>query len=494
MEPRSAGRYDRRGQAGRPGQSIPEDLLARLTRVFLLAFALALLLTAPAAAEEQTQTYRYGPIEVDGYQVKQSDFTIGIPKPKQDGYITGMSVDIVDADGTKVPIQRLMLHHIVFSNLGAKVGDKRDATCGTFTALDSQTRIPAMAERFYAAGEERAVMKLPPGYGYQSRGDDQWLMTWMIMNHRPTTDKAYVQYTLTFDTEPKTPVRPYWLDVRNCLTDPVYNVPGGGSRGSTHTKTATWTAPEDLRIVAAGGHVHGGGKGLAVTQPDCGNRTVFDSKPLWGNPDHPFYNVYPILHEPGPINMSGVTTSQGYAVQKGEKLKLVSRYDNRFPHTRVMGIMQVYAAAADAPVPKCADVPADVQVYKSDAPGRTETPRFKVPIIGLGSNGRARVITRAPGATSRLDGDSTITAKSFFFSRPNVVVDEGTRLTWRFSGRTLHNVTLANGPRGFASQHLSLGREYSKRFTTPGKYQLFCALHPVDMTETVTVRAKDSRR
>ncbi len=470
--------------------------MPRLSRVSLVTVVIGLLLASQASAEEQTLTYRYGPIEIEGYQVKQNDLTIGIPKPNVDGFITGMSVDVVDADGSKVPIQRLMLHHIVFSNVGRTIGEKRDTTCGMFTGLDSQTRFPAMAERFYGAGEERAVMKLPPGYGYQVDGDDQWVMTWMMMNHRPVKDRAYVEYTITYDTEPKTPVRPVWLDVRNCLADPVFNVPGGGRPGSTSTKSATWTVPQDGRIVAAGGHVHGGGKRLELTQPDCSNRKLLGSEPLWGNPDHPFYNVYPILHEPGPINMSGVTSSQGFSVRKGERLRLVSRYDNELPHTRVMGIMMAFLAPPDpggGPSGPCAPLPNDAQAYRSDQPGRTSPPRFRVPIIGRGSNGQAREVSRAPGGTSRLRGNSTITAKSFYFSKPNVVVDPGTRLTWRFPGRALHNVTLANGPQGFASQHLSQGRVYSKRFTKSGKYELFCALHPVDMTETVTVRRNRRR-
>jgi plastocyanin len=66
-------------------------------------------------------------------------------------------------------------------------------------------------------------------------------------------------------------------------------------------------------------------------------------------------------------------------------------------------------------------------------------------------------------------------------------VRRGATLRWRFGGQLLHNVTVANGPRGFASLHLDGGREYSHRFTVPGTYRLFCALHPVAMTETVTV-------
>ncbi len=102
---------------------------------------------------------------------------------------------MVDAGGKPVPISRLMLHHIVFSNLGEEFGDKRDATCNTFTTLDSKTVIPAVAERFYAVGEERAEMRLPKGYGYPVKGRDRWALTYMMMNHRNRADRAYIQYT-----------------------------------------------------------------------------------------------------------------------------------------------------------------------------------------------------------------------------------------------------------------------------------------------------------
>jgi plastocyanin len=63
----------------------------------------------------------------------------------------------------------------------------------------------------------------------------------------------------------------------------------------------------------------------------------------------------------------------------------------------------------------------------------------------------------------------------------------GATLTWRFDTQLLHNITLADGPTGFGSPNLSAGRSYSQRFALPGTYRLFCALHPVQMTETVTV-------
>ena len=82
-----------------------------MKRLFLIAVLAALWAAAPAMAETNTETFRF-PVDVKGYQVKQ-DMTFGIDHPKVDGFITAMSVDVVDEDGTPVPINRLMLHHIV---------------------------------------------------------------------------------------------------------------------------------------------------------------------------------------------------------------------------------------------------------------------------------------------------------------------------------------------------------------------------------------------
>src|SRR3712207_4867210 len=170
------------------------------------------------------------PVTVTGFKVLQNQLLGDLPKPAGNGFITRMKVDVVDASGRPVPIQRLMLHHIVFLNAGGGFGAKRDRTCDSFRLLDSRTEVPALAERFYAAGEERLEMALPPGYGYRSENADRWLMTYMLMNHRARADSAYIQYTVTFDDDPSlTPVDPYWLDVRDCWSDPAYDVPGGGA-------------------------------------------------------------------------------------------------------------------------------------------------------------------------------------------------------------------------------------------------------------------------
>lgn len=41
----------------------------------------------------------------------------------------------------------------------------------------------------------------------------------MFMNYRNRVDNAWARYRITWETTPQTPVRPYWLDVKNCLIE-----------------------------------------------------------------------------------------------------------------------------------------------------------------------------------------------------------------------------------------------------------------------------------
>lgn len=459
----------------------------------LLAAVLVLVLAAPAGAEIRELEYRTGPIDVAAYQVRQNGLQLDIPKPDVDGAITAMDVDLVDADGTPVPIRRLMLHHIVFTNLGTAIGAKHDATCDTIMGLDSVTRLPGIVERFYAAGEERARLELPAGYGYRVSGADRWGVTWMIMNHRARSDSAYIRYRISYDTAPAalTPVQPAWLDVANCKSDPIYDVPGGGRPGSTDERTFDWTVPEGKRVVAAGGHVHGGGLGLRLSEPDCGDRTLGEIRPTWGTRSHPFYNVRPVLHEPGPINMRALTSQAGLPVGAGQRLRLTSSYDAELPHTRVMGIMIAFLAPAPASDAQtaCPALPRDV-TYDVAPAGRKRTPRVVVPLTGIDENGRAIRISHPPGRLERLGRSATVRIRRYAFSLPNLSVRRGATVRWRFQDPTLHDVTLASGPRGFSSPHRGRGGRFAERLTVPGTYRLFCSLHPVAMTERIVVRRR----
>jgi plastocyanin len=316
----------------------------------------------------------------------------------------------------------------------------------------------------------------------------------MFMNHRNRVDSAYVQYKVTVDTAPNMiDVTPYWLDVENCKIDPVYDVPGGKKRGATDTKTALWTAPQGGRIVAAGGHVHGGGEELVLRRDECGpNSEMYASKPTWGKPSHPFYHVRPVLHEPGPIHMGGFNSAQGFPVAAGERIALDSVYDATRPHSRVMGIMLAYVAQDPSVTAKCGPAPTDLTELPAPA-GRKTPPPFTVPIVGM-RNGRAVNITAPRGKRVKLGKRGSISVGDLFFRRPNVSVRKGSTLTWSFGGKTLHNITVANGPRAFSSPNLNGGRKFKERLNVPGTYQLFCGLHPVAMTATIKVTADKKKR
>src|SRR4051812_23914083 len=164
-----------------------------------------LLMAGPASAEQKTETFRY-PVEVNGYQVRQE--IAPAQHPNVDGFITAMSVDIVNADGTPVPIQRLMLHHIVFAKLGSG-----NPQCPQFTGFDAKQKFPGLVTPFYGAGEERNKLVLPAGYGLPTKASDQWLNVWMLMNHKKKKDKAFIEWKVTTDTDPAIKaVHPYWFD------------------------------------------------------------------------------------------------------------------------------------------------------------------------------------------------------------------------------------------------------------------------------------------
>jgi hypothetical protein len=370
-----------------------------------------------------------------------------------------------------------MLHHIVFLNLGGPLKfDHHDWTCSSFTGIDGRTKLPALADRFYASGEERNVLDLPPGYGYPVKGDDSWILTWMLMNHHSHQQSVFIRYRLGYATWQLQPAYMVWLDVRNCLADPVFDVPGGGATGSTFSRSATWTATQAGRLVAGGGHLHGGGKSISLSEPDCANRDVFTSRPLYGMPDNPFYHVVPALHEPGPINMSGFTSEAGVPVAKGQKLRITASYDDRWPHMRVMGIYGVYFVPDPTVTNGCGPLPSDLRQHASTQPGRAAPPRFAVPLA-----------RRPTGRWQRLRSGSTIRVRDSSYSRQRVRLRTGARLRWRFSGYLLHNVTVASGPRGFSSKNLDQDRTFSHRFDVPGTYKLFCTLHPMSMSQVVEV-------
>lgn len=443
---------------------------------------IGLVTAAPAAARIKTVTVRHGPFTLDPYQVRfTSRANRWVRAPRMNGFITRMYARVVDARGRRMPVRRVMLHHVLYKNMGRSPGDRpQEAICG-YTG-----------ESFYGTGEENQPLRLPPGYGYRIHKRDRWQIAWMLMNHRNSRQRAYIRYRVRIETSRRLrPVTPYWVRATGCngATDPIFNVPGGGPPGSTVSRSTVFSLPRAGRLIAANGHVHGGSKQVTVSQPRCGDRPLMTSRPLYGLPSHPYYNVLPVLHEPGPIATSWGETATGIPLGAREPLRVTSYYDGELPHTRVMGIMHLYVDHHAPAQSSCGPLPADLQnrVLKG-VRGRRNPPRITVPLTGLGPTGRARTILAPPGPLRWFDGDATVQARDTSFGTRNLSVPLGALVRWRFHDRRLHNVTLANGPRGFGSRNRR-GGSYSRRFEAPGTYRVFCSLHPIDMTQRIEVRS-----
>ncbi|MDQ3066715.1 MAG: hypothetical protein M3R12_06125 [Actinomycetota bacterium] len=418
--------------------------MARISRLLLLIAAVVLAAPTLAHAEERTLTFTTPAISVEGYGVAQQPMLA--QSPAFDGYVVGMEAEVVDAQGRVQGRDKVMLHHIVFAKVGVP-----DYTCGGFT------------ERFFAEGEERLALSLPRGYGYANKATDRWGLLYMLMNHKPQRLNGYIRYTVRYVTgEALTPVKPVWLDVRNCSgPDPVFDVPGGGKKFSTFTKTADFTMPESGRLVSGGGHLHGGGVTLELRNATCGTKP-FESRPSWGGP-----KPKPLLHEPGPTKMSAFRSTEGIPVAKGDKLRLAAVYDNSAPHTRAMGIMLLFLAPAA--VSGCGATPAlEIDLGKPSTP-----PPFSMPL------------PRAPKGpvsktTSTFVGD-------FRYGAERVSLKRGQTFTWRFMGQFQHDVTVVGGPIGFSAPWTQTG-VFKHRFTKAGTYRLFCSLHPAKMVQEISVK------
>jgi len=436
-----------------------------MTRVLLPILALLLLAAAPAQAAERKMTLYSNPIDVPSYTGEQHYMPLaanGRTAPADPGWITSIKVDVVKkrtARAKALSIQDVMIHHIVLHAPGSKW--QGPGNC---------------AAQFFAMGEENQEMPKTGNYGIAnmtpSGAAPNWLLTHMLMNHRGYDLKVYVRTRITYSDTPKTELTPLWIDTFGCNIDPTYTVPGNGGRGSTHYDRHIYEVPMDGRIVGAQGHLHGGGKYQTLRNTSCGGERLIRSQAYYGYPDHIFYRVRPMLHEPSPISMSRTISPSGIPVSKGDKLELTAAYDNGLPHTRVMSIMMAYLAPGE--VDGCQEVPDDLD--KQDVPKRSRKPypRFRVPLM-------------APPTGAFKPLGSGIGVSDYFFSKRRVVVERGTPVTWKFDAEREHDVSVASGPRGFASPWIRNG-EYNFTPTKRGLYKLYCTLHPGRMSQELKVK------
>lgn len=119
-------------------------------------------------------------------------------------------------------------------------------------------------------------------------------------------------------------------------------------------------------------------------------------------------------------------------------------------------------------------------------------------LLGLAACGSSsKPKTEAPPPPTDLRGKTAVdvVATGNQFQPPSIIIDAGTKVTWRNGDAVAHNVKKSadavdfGAPFGIDSDKFGPGKTYSFTFTKPGTYLYQCTIH-AGMTGQVEVRAK----
>ncbi len=251
----------------------------------------------------------------------------GVAAPSEAGYMTSGKAKLVDGDGHPIEHHMVHLHHAVWLN-----PYEQDMTCESYDGGS----FPGY-ERFFATGKEKTTFELPNGYGYLwdpqlSQPLTQSAPWWAFVAHLDGMHGAsdvYIQFDLGFVPEAEAgnviAIEPVWLDVRNCRSDPVYDVP---RQRRLHQEHWTYTMPRGGRFVFLGGHLHDGGLRISLRNVTTGEH-IYTSRARYGLKDEPWYLT----------RMSTWSGTPGLDVSEGHKLRITATYDGTRTRKDVMGIM-----------------------------------------------------------------------------------------------------------------------------------------------------------
>jgi plastocyanin len=446
--------------------------------------AVLLLLVFAPAAHAETLTYRFGPI-----QVKPGQNTIELAandlKPPVDGWITGFKPNLTYANGAVPRVDVVHLHHGVWVSNGAPL---------------------------FAAGEEKTILRAPPGFGWRYRTSDWWLMNHMIHNLTPTPAEVYIDYELEFvpASEPLQEVQTLWLDVRNGSFYPVFDVHrGSGGRDGRYTfpdesserrnyTRHRFTVQQDGVLVGTGGHLHPGGLWTDLYLERGGRKVrLFRSRAKYFEP------AGAVSWD---VAMEVTPPEWRVGVKAGDVLSTTATYDSRRASWyEAMGIMQVaFNPGGSGPDPFVTDVDVRGQVTHGHL---DENRNHGGAFSGLAD---PRRLLAGPVPRRR-----TVAINDFLYGAGDLLrsgvrrrpptIRRGTSLKFvNRDGDVMHSITsckapcnrttgiaypLANGPVRFDSGNLGFGpagmTAAAQRATwrTPkrlkaGTYTFFCRVHP----------------
>ena len=227
-------------------------------------------------------------------------------------------------------------------------------------------------EPFFAAGEEKTIMRMPKGYGYPIKGSDTLLLNHMIHNLTPVPTQVYMVYVVDFVPKGSRaargmrPVRPIWMDVQNGSLYPVFNVEKGSGDNGRYTypddarnpygggpKKNEWVVDRPGVLVATAGHLHPGGLHTDLYVRRRGAKIRPSRKPHAprgrGNTAHLFRSVAKYYEPAGAVSwdvaMTGTRPDWRVKLRRGDVLSVSATYDTtRGAWWESMGIMIAYMA------------------------------------------------------------------------------------------------------------------------------------------------------
>jgi hypothetical protein len=288
----------------------------------LLTVVGVLVVTGASPAEASTLKVRYGPYTIPANGMISNQITSNVARPCGHCWITSMTPDLEYSDGSNANVDSgAMLHHFVLFNQ-----DRPDLTCGS-------NGIGNLGERFFASGNERTPVKLPPGYGYHVGANDRFNFLTELMNMDTTSKTVYVTVTYTYTYNLQKPVRPVWLDINDCGSS-LYSIPKGLS--DTHWDWAV-TMPGD--IVSIAGHIHTEGHGVHITATVLPTQQhICTSYPTYGG--SPEY--IDMMDMPYISKMTSCRGNPVISVTRGQKIRIDAVYNSPEARNDVMGIMVAY--------------------------------------------------------------------------------------------------------------------------------------------------------
>ena len=448
---------------------------------------------APAAAAESPRVqyqglqrlhYEVGPITVRAGR-NLIDFEATRFKPPVDGYITRFQPNLRRADGSIPAVDVLHLHHAVWLMRGQ----------------------PA-----FAAGEEKTIYQFPRGFGYRYDADDPWILNHMLHNLQAGTERVYITYDIDFvpadapGAEEIREVKPLWMDVAGMSTYPVFDARRGQggpdgrytfpdeARGRARADIGAahrFTAPRDMTLVSAAGHLHPGGLWTDLEQRRGGERRqIFRSEAKYFEPAGAVsWDVAMTVTDP----------DWRVRVRQGDELRLSATYDTRRASWyESMGIDTLFYAEGDAGGKDPFAEPVDTR-------GEVTHGHLKENDNHGGARAGLPDPRRMPSGPPR----STIAIEDFTYgtTRRPPTVRQGRSLRFRNDDSrdaVWHTVTacrapcnrtagiaypLADGPVDFDSGELGIDSRFATaaagrttwstpKSLRPGTYTYFCRIHP----------------